>query len=364
MVGSILSPKRSRALLCGWMLMALVGRAAAQAAPAWNAILRQPKAWYGSEEARQVAASVVSYQAPIGGWPKNIDMTRPASAPTPDRECTIDNGGTTTQLQFLARVVEADPARSPTVRQAVERGLDYLLQAQYENGGWPQFFPLRRGYYTHITYNDNAMARVLNVLQAVAQGTKPFAWVDEVRRSAAAKAVVRGIDCILRTQVRVNGELTAWCAQHDAVTLAPARARAFEPVSLSGAESVGLIEFLIEAAPPSAEVIAAVESGVRWLNDVKLVGWRVERPTLGDDTGRRDQVLVPHEGAVAWARFYEIGTNRPIFAGRDTVIHDHLAAIEVERRVGYTYYGTWAEDLLAKSYPAWRAKLAARSTSK
>ena len=29
-----------------------------------------------------------------------------------------------------------------------------------------------------------------------------------------------------------------------------------------------------------------------------------------------------------WARFYEIGTNRPMFVGRDGIVHDHLADIE------------------------------------
>ena len=42
-----------------------------------------------------------------------------------------------------------------------------------------------------------------------------------------------------------------------------------------------------------------------------------------------------------WARFYEIGTNRPMFVGRDGIIHDHLADIEQERRLGYAWLGDW-----------------------
>ena len=59
----------------------------------------------------------------------------------------------------------ATPAAQPAYREAFERGFDYLLLAQYPNGGWPQFFPLIAGYYTHITYNDDAMAGVLGVLR-------------------------------------------------------------------------------------------------------------------------------------------------------------------------------------------------------
>jgi PelA/Pel-15E family pectate lyase len=58
-----------------------------------------------------------------------------------------------------------------------------------------------------------------------------------------------------------------------------------------------------------------------------------------------------------WARFYEIGTNRPIFSGRDGVVRYSLAEIELERRVNYSWLGPYAADLLAKDYPAWKARV-------
>ena len=30
-----------------------------------------------------------------------------------------------------------------------------LLEAQYDNGGWPQYHPRATGYHKHITFNDN-----------------------------------------------------------------------------------------------------------------------------------------------------------------------------------------------------------------
>src|SRR5690606_35059128 len=47
-----------------------------------------------------------------------------------------------------------------------------------------------------------------------------------------------------------------------------------------------------------------------------------------------------------WAMFYEIGTNRPIFAGRDGIIRYDLSEIELERQLGYAWYGTWPQQLL------------------
>ena len=57
-----------------------------------------------------------------------------------------------------------------------------------------------------------------------------------------------------------------------------------------------------------------------------------------------------------WARFYEIGTNRPIYSGRDGVIKSSVLDIEDERRLGYAWLGTWPQALLAQEYPAWRAR--------
>ncbi len=68
-------------------------------------------------------------------------------------------------------------------RAAFKRSINCLLAAQYPNGGWPQYFPLRKGYYSHITYNDDAMVNVLTVLRAAAAGKPPYDFVDQSRRT-------------------------------------------------------------------------------------------------------------------------------------------------------------------------------------
>ncbi len=80
---------------------------------------------------------------------------------------------------------------------AFVRGVDYSLAAQYPNGGWPQFWPLREGYYSHITYNDDAMIRTMTVLRDVANGEAPYGFVQVERRQKAAHAIDRGIQCVL-----------------------------------------------------------------------------------------------------------------------------------------------------------------------
>jgi PelA/Pel-15E family pectate lyase len=346
---------RTLSFVAVWLATAALAAAAVR----WSDINDQPAAWYAGAEASGIAASILQYQTASGGWPKNTDMTQPPSAEflASDKEDhrapTIDNGATTTQLDFLARVFTA--TGSASCRAGVERGLDYLLAAQYPSGGWPQFFPLIKGYYTHITYNDNAMVNALTVLRLTARGQVPYAFVDADRRARAAGAVAKGLACILRTQVKQNGVLTAWCAQHDEATFAPAWARNFEPPTLTADESVGVIKFLMGVESPGPDIVAAVEGAVRWLCSVKITGLRIDN-TPGAD-GKKDRHAVADPAApVLWARFYELGTDRPLYMGRDKVVHYDYNEIERERRTGYGYLGDWPAKLLDKDYPRWRTK--------
>jgi len=335
------------------------------AAVKWNDISKQSADWYRTPEAALVGDAVLSYQTESGGWPKNWEMTQPISEAfrklkETERAPTLDNGATTTQIRFLAKLAAAQ--REPRFRVGAERGIDYLLRAQYPNGGWPQFFPLRSGYYTHITFNDDAMILTLEVLRDAAAGQENFFWLDKGRQANAREAVERGIQCILRCQIVTEGVKTAWCAQHDETTLAPTSARKFEPASLAGGESVGILRFLIAIPDPSPEVKAAVIAGVAWFERVKLTGIRWERIDAPALPKGQDIVVVRDPSAPPlWARFYEIGTNRPIFVGRDAVIRYDVAEIEHERRIGFSWYVTTARTLLEREYPRWAKKWKAAS---
>lgn len=336
------------------------------AAVPWRAVSQQPADWFTSAEARAVADNVLLYQYPSGGWQKNVDMAKPLSpaekadlAERAHDDATIDNGATHTQIRFLARM--AVVTGEERYRAATLRGIDYLLAAQYANGGWPQYFPLRKGYYTHITFNDDAMISVLEVLRDVAAGTEYFARVDEARRARGADAVRRGIECILRCQIVIDGVKTAWCAQHDEVTFAPAQARKYEHPSLTGFETVGVVRFLMSIEQPSPEVIQAIEAAVAWLEHAKITGIRIEHPPAPELPHGHDRVVVADPPAPpVWARFYEIRSTkekaRPIFSGRDGVIRYNLTEIEAERRGGYRWYIDEPRALLEKEYPRWRAK--------
>lgn len=329
----------------------------------WSDCLAQPPAWYAGAEAVRIADNVLLYQRDTGGWPKNIEMAAVLSESErvkiaqqkAETDSTIDNGATHTQLVFLAKVHEAAPLERH--KKAFLKGVDHLLAAQYPNGGWPQYYPLRRGYYTHITFNDDAMTGVLELLRDIARKRPGYAWVDAERRSKAARAVESGTECILETQVAVNGRPTVWCAQHDELTLRPASARTYEHVSLSGYESVAVVRFLMGIDQPSQRVKLAIQSAIEWFEQSRLQGTRlVQRPNGASVDGFERIVVTDPAAGPLWARFHEIGTNRPIFSGRDGVLRYNFAEIEEERRNHYRWYVDTPAKLLAEDYPAWRSR--------
>jgi len=337
----------------------------------WNADKSKPALSAPSAVAvvtDSIAEKMLVFQRSVGGWPKAVDNAKvdyshrlsPADRTKTlgdknRNDATIDNNATTREINYLAEAYQK--TNNIAYRAAAEAGVEFLLKMQYPNGGFPQYYPDFSNYRHQITYNDNAMVRALIVLRKVADQTGPFAALDASYAQRAKGAVERGIDCMLKTQYRRQGELTAWCAQYDEKTLQPAKARAFELASLSGDESVDIVRFLMGIDNPSAEVKTAIESAVTWFEKVKLKDTAMKEIAAPAEKSGRDRVIMPETGATLWARFYELDTDRPIFVGRDSQVHYQLTEIENERRAGYLYAGTWPEKLLTKEYPAWQKRV-------
>lgn len=330
----------------------------------WRDALNQEESWYGSKEAQRIADNVLLYQNNNGGWLKNIDMAakldekaRKKLLKEKSRKTgtTIDNDATHTQMRYLAKVFNKTGKKA--YKDSFLKGVDYLLEAQYENGGWPQFYPIRKGYYEHITYNDDAMIGVMKLLRDITRQHSPYDFVDRERCEKSQVAIDKGLDIILKTQIVVDGKPTAWCAQHHRKTLAPAKARSYELPSISGDESVGVVRYLMSLEDPGDEVKHAIRSAIAWYKESKIMGLEVVWEKDESRPRGRDRYVIEKEGAgPLWARFYDIETNKPMFVGRDGVVKESLNDIEHERRVGYSYLANYAEELLNVEYPAWEKK--------
>ena len=303
-----------------------------------------------------LADSIVKYQLPCGGWPKNQDWLRGADQAYM-AECrqtgiggTIDNGATTGELKVLAGVIAACKTQklAKTYQAAFLHGIQYLLDMQYENGGWPQFWPKRSAtsYSNHITFNDNAMVNVMRLLKDVADGKSPYDKVKMPKslRGACKQAFWRGIQCILDCQIKdADGKLTVWCQQHDEVTLAPASARKYELAAYCGhGETVGILELLMdvesEAGSMKICIQQAVGCAVAWLETHAIHNMKLE--SFVNEDGLSDKRFVPAEGTPdIWARYYDLEKGEPLYSDRHGLPLKDFNAIGYERRNGYSWLG-------------------------
>ncbi len=323
---------------------------------------------YAPTQLREIAANLLLFQRDNGGWPKDYDMlailTEDQKKAVRDShghsDTTFDNHTTHPQVEYLASAYVA--TGDSAYRDACLRGFDFMLAAQYPNGGFPQRHPHPASFHAHITFNDGVMIGILEVLEDAADGQPHFPWLDAGRRERARTAVRCGVDCILTCQIRVKGALTGWCQQHDEKTFAPANARTFELASLCPQDTTEIVRFLMQLDSPGDDVLRAAAAAVAWLKRSQLSGLRTEHVKAPHAEFERhntdfDVVVVQDANAPPiWARHYEVETNRPIFASRDGVKVYSLAEVDRERRTGSPWYGNWPEKLLEKEYPKWRAK--------
>ena len=341
--------------------------------PAWAAedgrsISKKDDGWFSTAEGRSILANMLTYQTAAGGWGKGYDAKTPRDPAagasgfgdwggTP----TIDNGATYSEIRACARAYRL--GGRPEFLEAAQRGIDFLLARQYPNGGWPQCSPIDNpridDYHFLITFNDNAMTYVMDLLEEIADVERPeFAGFDDARRATCREAFDRGVDCILACQIEVDGRPTGWCQQHDARTLEPASARAYELPSIAGAESAKVALLLIEIEDPSPEVRQAIEAAHAWFESSKIVDKTLATTDGPIPPGGNAKALVDAPGSVLWARMVDIETNQPIFVDRDGVKRSTIGAISKERAGGYDWYGSWGLDV-EKRFERWKKTHAA-----
>ncbi len=347
------------------LMMALFAAShTAKAQQAFKNIARETSPeFFQSDEAKRVGDQILLYQRVTGGWPKNIDMAKPLSDDQRAKvladkqrrdDSTTDNGATNTQITYLARLYQQ--TKDKRYRDGFRRGIEYLLSGQYENGGWPQFWPEMRDYQIHITYNDDAMVNTLRMLRDVMEEKEPYQGLtNKAMKKQIKQAFDKGIECILATQIVTDGQLTVWCQQHDRETLKPAPARAFELPSYCTQESAAITKLLMELPNPDERVKKAVHAAMRWFDKYKLTGYKEIRKGYKGSPDQ-DRYLVKDANAEPmWARYYDLEYCEPFVCDRDGVPRRHLEQIGSERRNGYSWYGDRPASLY-KKYEKWANK--------
>jgi PelA/Pel-15E family pectate lyase len=322
---------------------------------------------YGTSEVTEIADNILLFQKSNGGWPKNYDMQailteeqKKAVLKTKnDLNTTFDNGATYSQMNYLAKAYSL--TKIEKYKDAFLSGIEFVLTAQYDNGGWPQYYPDKKGYRKYITFNDGAMIGIMKLFYKIVNRKEEFSFIQDSLYTKINLAYNKGIECILNCQIEENGKLTAWCQQHDNIDFRPQNARSFEPASICNGESSAVVKFLMSIKNPNERIIKSVTNAVKWFEESKIYGIRVEEIKADKvdyvyHTTDLDRIIVEDSDAKPiWTRFYELGTHKPMFCNRDGKVVYSLEEVERERRTGYAWYIYDPQEVL-DSYPAWLKK--------
>lgn len=316
---------------------------------------------YAETDYEKIADNLIAYQNLDGGWLKNIDWLGVLNSDSVkatlndfEKQSTLDNRNTFSQIEYLADTYVL--TNKLKYRLAVEKGLDYLLDTQKENGGW-------RGWDVDaVTFNDDVTTGALELCRNILQGDKSFLWLDQKYLDKIKIVYTRGINLILKTQYIQNGVKTVWVQQYDNVTLEPVKARSFELPGLTAWESSNIVLLLMGIENPSNEIIQAVHDAVNWFKKSAINGIRIQQIALNKDKIINqeypyDNVVVEDVNAKPiWSRYYELSDNKPFMVKRSGEKVWKLADVNAERRTGYDWYGYWPQEVL-DNYPKWLKKI-------
>ena len=343
------------------------------------------------EAAQETALLLVRGQHCSGGWDYIIELDpekrrsypyrvdgncaeRPDSAPKkrpsgPRAASTLDDNVTQGALRLLMRVDRELGFQDPKIHEASLYALDQLARAQYPNGAWPQRFrvlsdpglPATRSagypgswsrewpgpdYRHHYTLNDNA---ILDVIDTFLEAARIY---GEPRYRAVAE---KGGDFLLLAQM--PDPQPAWAQQYDG-RMHPAWGRIFEPPSVTGSESQSVLQMLLVLYRETGrkKYLEPIPRAVEYLRKSNLPSdgpWREEGGRCGPD-------------ALCLARFYELGTNRPLFVtkgsrvrmekGTSRLLDGYELSYSPESVI--THYGLWTDgSRLEKTEQEYRSLL-------
>jgi hypothetical protein len=256
--------------------------------------------------ARAAADALIAGQNKHGGWDHTIDFNH-----LDNEDVSFDDNQTQSAISFLLDLTrEVKDAR---LAAATQRGLDLMVRAQLDNGGWPHMYPPRGNYHDYATFNDNGINDCIRVMIEAHRARPGDAAIERSLRRAARFVMIS----------QLPPPQPGWAQQYNEF-LQPAWARTFEPPSVCPGETVHNVDTLIDLylALGDATLLEPIPDALRWVRESRLPNGR-------------------------WARFVEIGTGKPLYYDRGRVRVDDPEQLHPERRTGYGYQIDLAAPLAA-----------------
>lgn len=297
---------------------------------------------YYLEAARATAEALIKGQLCSGGWDYLIEFDPVKRARYPyrtDGKCngstsrasdapptTLDDNVTQACVRLLMRVDLASGFTDKSIHEAALFALAQLSKAQYPNGAWPQRyhefpdpakFPVKQASYPDkwprqwpgtnyqalYTFNDNTISDAIDMFLEAAR------IYNEPRYRAVAE---KGGDFILLAQM--PEPQPAWAQQYD-LNMHPAWARLFEPPSVTGGESQGIIKTLL--------VLFRETGNKKYLEPARRALAYLQRSILPPVAHPGEARSRLPQNAPVLARFYELRTNQPLYITKGTQINIH-----------------------------------------
>ncbi len=319
------------------------------------------EARFDSSDVISISNNLLAYQNEDGGWPKNIDWLAKLN---PDsvtnalsvryRQSTFDNRNIFPQIEYLSQAYYYTNIEKYKI--AAQKGFEYILREQFPQGGW-------KGWDAEaITYNDDVMTGIMELLLSVKEGRIYFDWLSQDLKSQLLEAYQKGLQVILKSQIEIDGQKTAWCQQHDPVSYEPVQGRKYEHPSITARESSDIVLFLMKIEHPSAKVKSAIEAAVNWFENAKIEGYDYQTITIPErayheTTVNFDRKFIADKNAQpVWARYYDLDESKPFLSKVDGEVVYNLDEISFDRRIGYDWYGYWPEKVL-QQYRIWKTKI-------
>jgi len=258
--------------------------------------------------ATETARALAWGQRAGGGWDHLVDVEHLRKGAEKvirkDGRCTFDDNITQGALDFLMDMDEV--LDEPWLTEAIELGLAFMMESQFANGAWPQWYPLRGGYHDYYTFNDNVFSDCIKVMLRAHKTYGRQEYLDSARRAG---------DFIILSQI--PSPQAGWAQQysHD---MKPAWARRFEPLGVCSLVTGSNIRMLVDLYlyTKDKKYLEPIPKAIAWLEDSKI-------------------------GDSLWARLYEVGSNRPIYGDREdgNKIHYDYEKISDKEKRSYGWQG-------------------------
>ncbi len=246
--------------------------------------------------AEKAGDALIWGQKNSGGWSRYIDFNNKAE----NESCKIWSITTTSALRFLMALNMVIQKKS--LQAAVEKGLGFMLESQFENGAWPPFYPLLGDRYNCYTFNDGTINDCIStMLEAHKNYNKPE-HLESIKKAG---------DFIYISQL--PPPQPGW-AQHYNYYLQPQWFRQYEPPSVNSSVTARNFSTLVDLFlyTGNKKYLEPIPDAIRWLKNSRLPNGR-------------------------WARFYELRTNVPLYYDRDRIRVSAVEELSDERRTGYRY---------------------------